>query len=438
MAWSLPRLLRRLRRSSLTSSTRCRSAGAAAVGRDAPRPAFRARPGVMGLADRLTFKTVVPRAARRAAARAGGVGATKRDAIALYELPPAKITVTPHGVDPAFGPGDGEPRRLRAVRRRGPGAEGSARRARRRTGGRPAAGRRRAREGAGARRAAARARRGRARLRSRRPSSPSCTAARRLSSCRPATRASASPCSRRWRAARRSSLSADAGAARGGGRRSRVRRRRRPRGRARSARSTTATGSSRGGPRARAGVHLGRDGAPDRRRVPAGARDEGRGGRRLARHTRERRAEPLPALAPAGRRARRDREHTRARCRTGVDAVENDVPLGLRCEPEPRFRADDCRARGRRRTRTPCPNPGAIAALRLLHGVAAALRRRRTAHGVPRRRLAAVAAAVSRRSPARSCGGRRCGSSSRNGVTSISTLRCRPSRSRPTGCSAGS
>ena len=32
---------------------------------------------------------------------------TKRDAIELYGSPPEKITVTPHGVDPAFTPGDG-------------------------------------------------------------------------------------------------------------------------------------------------------------------------------------------------------------------------------------------------------------------------------------------------------------------------------------------
>jgi alpha-1,3-rhamnosyl/mannosyltransferase len=32
---------------------------------------------------------------------------TKRDAVELYGLAPEKITVTPHGVDPAFGPGDG-------------------------------------------------------------------------------------------------------------------------------------------------------------------------------------------------------------------------------------------------------------------------------------------------------------------------------------------
>ena len=32
---------------------------------------------------------------------------TKRDLVELYGIPPERIVVTPHGVDPAFGPGDG-------------------------------------------------------------------------------------------------------------------------------------------------------------------------------------------------------------------------------------------------------------------------------------------------------------------------------------------
>ena len=61
---------------------------------------------VMGLADRLTFKAVVPRSARRAQHVLAVSERTKRDAIALYGLPPDKVTVVPHGVDPAFGPGE--------------------------------------------------------------------------------------------------------------------------------------------------------------------------------------------------------------------------------------------------------------------------------------------------------------------------------------------
>lgn len=61
----------------------------------------------MGLLDRVTFKLVVPRAARKADHVLAVSERTKRDAIELYDIPPDKITVTPHGVDPAFGPGDG-------------------------------------------------------------------------------------------------------------------------------------------------------------------------------------------------------------------------------------------------------------------------------------------------------------------------------------------
>ncbi|HUZ82100.1 MAG TPA: glycosyltransferase family 1 protein [Gaiellaceae bacterium] len=72
---------------------------------------FERDPSVMGLADRLTFKTFVPRSARRAAQVIAVSERTKRDAVELYGIPPGKITVTPHGVDPAFSPGDGSPHR---------------------------------------------------------------------------------------------------------------------------------------------------------------------------------------------------------------------------------------------------------------------------------------------------------------------------------------
>jgi glycosyltransferase involved in cell wall biosynthesis len=105
MAWSLPRLLRRLRpelahfQHALPLGWRGRSV---VTLHDLH---FEQEPGVMGLADRLTFKTVVPRAARRAQQVIAVSEQTKRDAIALYGLPPDKLTVIPHGVDPAFGPG---------------------------------------------------------------------------------------------------------------------------------------------------------------------------------------------------------------------------------------------------------------------------------------------------------------------------------------------
>ena len=105
----------------------------------------------MGLLDRAAFRAVVPRAVRRADHVLTVSERTKRDIVARYGVAESKVTVTPNGVDPAFAPGGGA-RRLPALRRRDPGAQGSAVRARRRQGGRPAARRRRPREGRGARR----------------------------------------------------------------------------------------------------------------------------------------------------------------------------------------------------------------------------------------------------------------------------------------------
>jgi glycosyltransferase involved in cell wall biosynthesis len=107
MAWSLPRLLRRIRpelahfQHALPLGYRGRTV---VTLHDLH---FEHHPGVMGLADRLTFKTVVPRAARRADHVLAVSERTRLDAISLYGLDPAKVTVTPHGVDPAFAPGDG-------------------------------------------------------------------------------------------------------------------------------------------------------------------------------------------------------------------------------------------------------------------------------------------------------------------------------------------
>ena len=127
------------------------------------------------------------------------------------------------------------------------------------------------------------ARRGRARGSSRRRSSPSSIAVRRRSSCPRATRASACRCSRRWRAARRSSLSGDVALREVAGDAARLRRATATRGAIERAladrerlvarRARRARRSSRGGETARA----------DGGRVSAGARDEGRSRRRLAR-----------------------------------------------------------------------------------------------------------------------------------------------------------
>ncbi len=109
MAWTLPQLLRRARpelvhfQHALPLGWRGRSV---VTLHDLH---FERDPSVMGLVDRLTFKAVVPRAARRANHVIAVSERTKLDAVDLYGIPPEKITVTPHGVDPAFSPG-GEPK----------------------------------------------------------------------------------------------------------------------------------------------------------------------------------------------------------------------------------------------------------------------------------------------------------------------------------------
>ena len=68
---------------------------------------FERDPSAMGLVDRLTFRAVVPRAARNADHVLAVSERTKHDIVELYGLAPDRITVTPLAVDPAFTPGDG-------------------------------------------------------------------------------------------------------------------------------------------------------------------------------------------------------------------------------------------------------------------------------------------------------------------------------------------
>ncbi|MBA3843036.1 MAG: glycosyltransferase family 4 protein [Actinobacteria bacterium] len=104
MAWTLPRLLRRLKPAVAHFQH------ALPLGFGGPSVLtlhdlhFERDPRVMGLVDRITFKTVVPRSARRADRVLAVSERTKQDAIELYGLPTDKVVVTPHGVDPAFGP----------------------------------------------------------------------------------------------------------------------------------------------------------------------------------------------------------------------------------------------------------------------------------------------------------------------------------------------
>ena len=68
---------------------------------------FEREPSLMSRKDRLVFRKVVPRAARKAVRVLTVSERTRRDLRELYDVPDEKIVVTPNGVDPAFTPGDG-------------------------------------------------------------------------------------------------------------------------------------------------------------------------------------------------------------------------------------------------------------------------------------------------------------------------------------------
>jgi glycosyltransferase involved in cell wall biosynthesis len=65
---------------------------------------FVRRPELMGRKDRLIFRTLVPRAVRRAARVLTVSERTKLDLVEHYGVPPERVVVTPNGVDPAFHP----------------------------------------------------------------------------------------------------------------------------------------------------------------------------------------------------------------------------------------------------------------------------------------------------------------------------------------------
>jgi glycosyltransferase involved in cell wall biosynthesis len=105
MAWSLPRLLRRVR-PRLAHFVH-------ALPLRVPAPSvltvqdlsFERDPSLMGRKDRAVFRAVVPRSVRRAARVLAISERTKRDLVELYGVPEEKVVVTPLGVDPAFHPG---------------------------------------------------------------------------------------------------------------------------------------------------------------------------------------------------------------------------------------------------------------------------------------------------------------------------------------------
>ena len=104
MVWTLPRTLRRLGAALVHTQY--------AVPLACPCPAvvtihdLSFERGLMGWRDRLVFRRVVPRAARAAARIVTVSERTKRDLAEHYDVPPARVVVTPNGIDPAFRPGD--------------------------------------------------------------------------------------------------------------------------------------------------------------------------------------------------------------------------------------------------------------------------------------------------------------------------------------------
>lgn len=104
MAWSLPRLLRRMRPAVAhfqhALPLRCPCPAVVTV----HDLSFERDPSLMGRKDRLVFRAAVPRAARRAAWVLTVSERTKRDLVELYGVSPERVVVTPNGVDPAFRP----------------------------------------------------------------------------------------------------------------------------------------------------------------------------------------------------------------------------------------------------------------------------------------------------------------------------------------------
>jgi glycosyltransferase involved in cell wall biosynthesis len=105
MAWTLPRLLHRLRPAvahfQYVLPLACPCPAVVTV----HDLSFERDSHVMGGRDRFVFRTTVPRSVRRAARVLTVSERTRRDLIELYGTPAAKIVVTPNAVDPAFTPG---------------------------------------------------------------------------------------------------------------------------------------------------------------------------------------------------------------------------------------------------------------------------------------------------------------------------------------------
>ena len=108
MAWSLPRLLRRLRPGLAhfqhALPLRCPCPAVVTV----HDLSFEREPALMPIGDRLTFRFAVRRAVTSAAHVLTPSERTRQDVIDLYGLAAERVTAAPNGVDDEFSPG-GEP-----------------------------------------------------------------------------------------------------------------------------------------------------------------------------------------------------------------------------------------------------------------------------------------------------------------------------------------
>ena len=105
MVLGVPRLLRRVR-PALVHFVHALPPGLACPGvLTVADLSFERDPKLMGRRERMIFRSVVPRSARRAARVIAVSERTKQDLLDLYGLAPEHVVVIPHGADPAFHPG---------------------------------------------------------------------------------------------------------------------------------------------------------------------------------------------------------------------------------------------------------------------------------------------------------------------------------------------
>jgi glycosyltransferase involved in cell wall biosynthesis len=108
MAVALPRLLRRLRPALAHFQHVLPPALVVPAVVTIHDLSFALDPALMARWDRLLFRILVPRAARRARRVLTVSERTARDVRELYGVPAERIVVAPNGVDPAFRPGDAD------------------------------------------------------------------------------------------------------------------------------------------------------------------------------------------------------------------------------------------------------------------------------------------------------------------------------------------